>query len=305
MEMRVDKMTFMPRGIIVPVITPFAEDGSVNYAVYRKVLNHLIGNGVHGVFPLGTTGEFYAVSDDEYQRLLETTVEEVRGRVSIYAGVNHITTRGVIRLANICARVPGIDAISVLTPMFIAQSQEELYQYYKQIAENTEFPIVMYNNRPKTNVTIEPETVARLAEIPNIVGVKDSTGDFTNTCEYIRLTRSNSNFGVLLGRDTLIFAGLCQGAVGAISSCANVAPRLVVDIYDRFMAGDLDGAREAQFTLNPLRIACNMGTFPAVIKEGLVQQGFPVGKCLDPISELSAAQKQRLKAILKQMELIG
>ncbi|HEY8344153.1 MAG TPA: 4-hydroxy-tetrahydrodipicolinate synthase [Bacillota bacterium] len=302
MEMRVDNMTFLPKGIIVPVVTPFADDGSINYAVYRKVLNHLIENGVHGVFPLGTTGEFYAVSDDEYQRLLETTVEEVRGRISIYAGVNHITTRGVIRLANICARVSGIDAISVLTPMFISQSQEELYQYYKHIAESTDFPIVMYNNKPKTNVTIEPDTVARLAEIPNIVGVKDSTGDFTNTCEYIRLTRGNQNFGVLLGRDTLIFAGLCQGAVGAISSCANVAPRLVVDIYDRFMAGDLEGAREAQFTLNPLRIACNMGTFPAVIKEGLVQQGFPVGKCLDPISELSAAQKQRLKAILKQME---
>jgi len=305
MEMRVDKMTFLPKGIIVPVVTPFADDGSIDYAVYRKVLNHLIENGVHGVFPLGTTGEFYAVTDDEYRRLLETTVEEVKGRVAIYAGVNHITTRGVIRLAKICAQVPGIDAISVLTPMFISQSQEELYQYYKHIAESTDFPIVMYNNKPKTNVTIEPDTVARLAEIPNIVGVKDSTGDFTNTCEYIRLTRSNPGFSVLLGRDTLIFAGLCQGAAGAISSCANVAPRLVVDIYDRFMAGDLEGAREAQFTLNPLRIACNMGTFPAVIKEGLVQQGFPVGKCLDPIGELSEAQKQKLNAILKSMRLLG
>ena len=305
MEMRVDKMTFLPKGIIVPVVTPFADDGSIDYAVYRKVLNHLIENGVHGVFPLGTTGEFYAVTDDEYRRLLETTVEEVKGRVAIYAGVNHITTRGVIRLAKICAQVPGIDAISVLTPMFMSQSQEELYQYYKHIAESTDFPIVMYNNKPKTNVTIEPDTVARLAEIPNIVGVKDSTGDFTNTCEYIRLTRSNPGFSVLLGRDTLIFAGLCQGAAGAISSCANVAPRLVVDIYDRFMAGDLEGAREAQFTLNPLRIACNMGTFPAVIKEGLVQQGFPVGKCLDPIGELSEAQKQKLNAILKSMRLLG
>ena len=250
-------MAFLPRGIIVPVITPFADDGTIDDAAYRKVLHHLIDNGVHGVFPMGTTGEFYAVSDDEYRRLLELTVEEVRGRVSIYAGVNHITTRGVIRLADLCAQVAGIDAISVLTPMFISQTQEELYQYYKHIAANTDFPIVMYNNKPKTNVTIEPDTVAKLAEIPNIVGVKDSTGDFTNACEYIRLTRVNTNFRVLLGRDTLIFAGLCQGAAGAISSCANVAPRLVADIYDKFMADDLEGAREAQFSLNPLHIAGN------------------------------------------------
>jgi len=297
-------MAFLPRGIIVPVITPFADDGTIDDAAYRKVLHHLIDNGVHGVFPMGTTGEFYAVSDDEYRRLLEVTVEEVNGKIPVYAGVNHITTRGVIRLAELCAQVSGIDAISVLTPMFISQTQEELYQYYKHIAANTDFPIVMYNNKPKTNVTIEPDTVAKLAEIPNIVGVKDSTGDFTNACEYIRLTRGNANFRVLLGRDTLIFAGLCQGAAGAISSCANVAPRLVADIYDKFMADDLEGAREAQFSLNPLRIACNMGTFPAVIKEGLVQQGFSVGKCLDPIAQLSEEQKQKLKAILKSMKLI-
>lgn len=296
---------FLPRGIIVPIITPFFDDGTINYTAYRQVLNHLIEQGVHGIFPMGTTGEFYAVSDDEYRRILEVTVDETSGRVSIYAGVNHITTRGVIRLGNICTQVSGIDAISVLTPMFISQSQDELYQYFKNIAESTDFPIVMYNNKPKTNVTIEPDTVARLAEIPNIIGVKDSTGDFTNTCEYLRLTRSNANFKVLLGRDTLIFAGLCQGAAGAIASCANVAPRLVADIYDKFMEGDLEGAREAQFSLNPLRIACNLGTFPAVIKEALAQQGFSVGKCLDPIMELSAAQKQRLRTILNGMKLIG
>jgi 4-hydroxy-tetrahydrodipicolinate synthase len=294
-------MAFLPKGIIVPVVTPYFEDGNIDYEIYRKIINYLIKNGVHGIFPMGTTGEFYAVSDDEYRNLLEVSVEEVNGRIPVYAGVNHITTRGAIRLAAVCEKISGIDAISVLTPMFVSQTQDELSQYYKRIAESTSLPIIMYNNKPKTNITIEPETVARLSEVLNIVGVKDSTGDFTNTAEYIRLTRGNDHFRVLLGRDTLIFAGLCQGAAGAIASCANVAPRLVADIYDKFVEGDLEGSREAQFKLNPLRLACNMGTFPEVIKEAMEMQGFNVGKCLEPIAELTDVQKQKLKNVLFNM----
>lgn len=160
--------------------------------------------------------------------------------------------------------------------MFVSQTQDELYAYYKEIAESTSLPIILYNNKPKTNVTITPATVARLAEIDNIVAVKDSTGDMTNAAEYIRLTRDNDNFHVLMGRDTLIHAALCYGATGAIASCANVAPR----------------------------IACGMGTFPAVIKEGLVQEGIPVGKCLAPIGELTPEEKEKLHKVLVDMGLV-
>lgn len=295
---------FKPKGVIPPIVTPFQEDGSIDYAAYRMMVEHLIAEGVHGVFPMGTTGEFYAVSDEEYKKLLEVTVETVAGRVDVYAGANDITTRGVIRQIRICEQVKGIDALSVLTPMFVSQTQEELYQHYKTIAESTGLPIIIYNNRPKTNVTVEPPTAARLARIPNIIGVKDSTGDFTNASEYLRLTRDIPDFHVLLGRDTLIYAGLCYGASGAIASCANVAPRLVADIYDKYMAGDHAGALEAQFKLNPLRLACNMGTFPAVIKEGLVQLGYPVGKCLEPIAELRPDEKEKLHKVLVDMELL-
>lgn len=296
-------MTFKPYGVIPPIITPFTPDGKVNEAVLRQLVNLYIENGVHGLFPLGTTGEFYSFNQDEMRRILDVVVEEAAGRVPIYAGANHITTRGVIEYLRL-AEEAKVDAVSVLTPMFISQSQDELYNYYKDIAQSTDLPIIIYNNKPKTNVMVEPETVARLSEIDNIVGVKDSTGDMTNTEEYIRLTRNNSNFGVLVGRDTLIYAGLCYGAVGAIASCANVAPKLTVSIYERFMAGDLKGALEAQFELAPLRILSNMGTFPAVIKEGLVMQGIDVGKCLDPIAELKSEEKIKLQAELKRMKLI-
>ena len=283
-------MGFVPRGIIPPIITPLTDDGEVNYPVLRQMVNHLIDNGVHGLFPLGTTGEFYAF-------------DETRGRVPVYGGANHITTRGVIRLVKICEEV-GVDAVSVLTPMFVSQTQDELYAYYKEIAESTSLPIILYNNKPKTNVTITPATVAKLAEIDNIVAVKDSTGDMTNAAEYIRLTRDNDNFHVLMGRDTLIHAALCYGATGAIASCANVAPRIAADIYDKFMEGDLKGSLDAQFELAPLRIACGMGTFPAVIKEGLVQQGIPVGKCLAPIGELTPEEKEKLHQVLVDMKLV-
>lgn len=295
---------FKPRGIVPPIVTPFNAQGEIDYEVYKQVLEHLISQGVHGVFPMGTTGEFYAVSDEEYRKLLEVTVETVAGRVDVYAGANHITTRGVIRQIRICESIPGIAALSVLTPMFVSQTQKELYTYFETIANSTKMPIILYNNKPKTNVMIEPATAAKLAKIPNIIAVKDSTGDLTNTIEYIRLTRDIPDFDVMVGRDTLIYAGLCVGAAGSIASCANVAPRLIADIYEKYQAGDREGALEAQFTLNPLRLACNMGTFPAVIKEGLVQQGIPVGKCLDPIGELEPEEKAKLHAVLLEMGLV-
>ncbi len=294
---------FKPQGIIPPIITPFTNEGEINEPVLRQLVDHLIGQGVHGLFPLGTTGEFYAFDHAQSGRILTIVKEQAAGRVPVYAGANHISTREAVRLAHI-AEECGADALSVLTPMFISQTQAEVYEFYKTVAANTSLPVIIYNNKPKTNVTVSPETVARLAELPNIVGVKDSTGDFTNTEEYIRLTRGNDNFSVLLGRDTLIYAGLCYGAAGAIASCANIAPGIAVDIYNKYMAGDLQGALEAQFKLAPLRIACSMGTFPQAIKEGLNMLGFQAGKCLEPIAELLPEEKEKLRKVLSDIGLL-
>ena len=134
-------------------------------------------------------------------------------------------------------------------------------------------------------------------------GLRPENGWQPDFEELERLTE-DKEFSVLMGRDTLIHAALCYGATGAIASCANVAPRIAADIYDKYVEGDLEGSLEAQFTLAPLRIACGMGTFPAVIKEGLVQQGIPVGKCLAPISELKPEEKEKLHQVLVDMKLI-
>ena len=306
-------MSFIPYGIIPALVTPFNDDGTVNYPLLRDLSRHLVANGVHGLFPMGTSGEFYAVSDEEYEKVLVTVRDAVADmrtkdgkKIQLFAGASHITTRGVIRLIRIVEKIGGYDAVSVLTPMFVTQTDEELYQFYRTIADSTSLPVIMYNNRGKTNVHIKPEVASRLArDCKNIVAVKDSTGDMTVCEEYLRLTEDiRDRFNVLMGRDTLIFAALMYGATGAIASCANVAPRIVSDIYDRWAEGDYEGARQAQFTLAPLRIACNQGTFPETIKEALMMEGFPVGKCLDPIQEATRAQKEHLKEVLTGMKLI-
>lgn len=296
-------MSFTPKGIVVPIVTPLTKEGTFDEKAYRGLIDYLAGNGIHGVFPFGTTGEFYAFDQGFYTNLLEVTKDAVNGRMQIYAGANHITTRGAAQIAKAVEKVGGIDALSVLTPMFVSQTQHEVYEYYREIASETSLPIIIYNNRPKTNVTVEPATVAKLAEIDNIVAAKDSTGDMTNAEEYIRLTRG-MDFSVMMGRDTLILAGLVYGATGAIASCANVAPRVAVDIYEKYQAGDMQGALEAQFKFSALRISTNMGTFPVVLKEALKLIGHDCGDCVKPIQPLNDEQREKLRAVLSGMGLL-
>jgi 4-hydroxy-tetrahydrodipicolinate synthase len=142
-------MSFTPKGIVVPIVTPVTEDGKLNEKAYRGLVDYLADNGIHGVFPFGTTGEFYAYDLGFYTDLLEITKDAVRGRMQIYAGANHITTKGAIQIAKAVEKVGGIDALSVLTPMFVSQTQEEVCTYYKEIAAATSLPIIIYNNKPK------------------------------------------------------------------------------------------------------------------------------------------------------------
>ena len=294
---------FKPGGIIPAVITPLNDDGRFNEKAMRKLLNYLIEGGVHGVFVVGTTGEFYGLTPEEKRHIFLVTVDEVRGRVPVYAGTNGITTRETVMLTRIAEECM-VNAVSVLTPMFVAPSQDQLIKHYMTIAANTDLPVILYNNPPKTSVSLSPATVAKLAEIPNIAGIKDSSGDMTLTAEYIRLTQHRDDFSVLMGRDTLIFGALCYGAKGSIASCANVAPRLCVDIYEKFIAGDLQGSLKAQFTLAPLRIAFTLGTFPAVIKESLNMMGIEAGPCMEPAGPMTADERGKLRKVLIEMGLL-
>lgn len=294
---------FQAQGIIPAVITPLTQEGDFNESAMRRLINYLIDGGVHGLFVAGTTGEFYGLTPEEKKEIFQVTMDEVQGRVPVYAGTNGITTRESIMLTQL-AEECGVDAVSILTPMFITPSQDQLIKHFKTIARNTSLPVVLYNNPPKTGVNLSAATVAKLAEIPNIVSIKDSSGDLTLTAEYIRLTRGRKDFNVLVGRDTLIYGALCYGAAGSIASCANVAPGLCADIYNRFITGDLKGALEAQLALAPLRIAFTIGTFPAVIKESLAFLGIDAGPCMDPVGPMTTEEREKLRKVLIEMGLL-
>ncbi len=292
---------FKPEGIIPAMVTPVTTRDEINGTALRKLTNHLIAGGVHGLFAIGSQGEFWAFSGDEKQRVWEIVVEETNRRVPVYAGTAAITTRETVALTRLAERA-GVDAVSVLTPFFVSPNDDQLYDHYRAVAEATSLPILLYTNPARTNVRISPPLLARLAEIGNIVGIKDSSGDLELTAEYIRV--APKGFSVVMGRDTLIFGALMHGAKAAIAATANVAPRLVADIYERFQAGDLAGAKRAQETLAPLRHAFSWGTFPVVIKEALDLMGFECGPARAPVGPLSAEQRERLRNVLKGMKLI-
>ncbi|NIS62075.1 MAG: dihydrodipicolinate synthase family protein, partial [Proteobacteria bacterium] len=175
-------------GIIPAVVTPFDENEDVDEGGFRKILNYLIDSGVHGLFPVGSQGEFFALSNEEKKRLIDITVEETRGRVFVMPNTGAITTRESIELSQYAERA-GADCVSVITPFFISPNQEELYQHIRAICQSVKIPVLCYNNPGRTGgVALTPATLARLAEeVPNFAGIKDSSGDLTLVAEMIRL----------------------------------------------------------------------------------------------------------------------
>jgi 4-hydroxy-tetrahydrodipicolinate synthase len=290
------------QGIIPPVATPMQANEDLDLPRLKWFLDHLIGNGVHGVFVLGTNSEFYALDEREKQEVIATTVAHVNKRVPVYAGTGAETTREVIRLTKMAER-EGVDGVSIITPYFISPTQQEVYDHYRRIAESTKLPVILYNN-PSTcgGLSIAVDTVARLAEIPNILAVKDSSGDLQNTLEYIRVVPER--FSVLMGRDTLIFSALMFGARGAVPATGNIAPALLAGIYNAFQRGDLEAAKAAQLRLNPLRLALALCTAPGAVKAALKLLEIPIGPCRSPIADLAPEKAPKMRAALQAAGLL-
>lgn len=255
------------KGIIVPILTPIDENELIDEKKLRQQVNHVIEGGVSGILAFGSNGEFYMPDENEIERGLKIMIDEAKGRVPVYFGIGAISTKKCIRLAQMGAKA-GAAGISVLQPMFLKPTEEELYLHFKTIAESIpETPFLLYNNPGRTGYTMSASLVERLAtEVESIVGMKDSSGDITQTSEFIRRTR-NTNFKVLGGKDTLIFGSLVYGAVGCIATTANMFPELVSSIYNKYVEGDLSGALEAQFRLNPIRLSMDKASFPVATKD--------------------------------------
>jgi 4-hydroxy-tetrahydrodipicolinate synthase len=283
------------------MVTPLDDQENLDEAGLRRLVNYLIEAGVHGLFPVGSQGEFYALNPDEKHRVWEIVVEEAAGRVPVCAGTGAITTQQVIEL-NKLAEDAGVDAVSVLTPYFIQPTEAELYDHFVAVADATSLPVLLYNNPGRTGVMLSVGLVARLEEHPNIVGIKDSSGDLTLTIEMIRQT--GEDFTVLMGRDSLIFAGLQHGIKGAIAATANVAPALVAEIYDAFQDGDLARSLAAQEKLLPLRTAFGLGSFPVVVKDAMNMIGVPAGPARRPLHSLKGDERDKLREVLKMVGVL-
>ncbi|MBQ7615986.1 MAG: dihydrodipicolinate synthase family protein [Butyrivibrio sp.] len=266
------------KGVVVPIITVIDENEKIDEAGMRKQVDYVIDGGMHGILAFGSNGEFYQLEEDEMERGLKIMVDQAAGRAPVYFGIGAINTKKAVRLAKMAVK-NGASCVSILQPMFLKPTADELFLHFKTIADAIpETPVLLYNNPGRVGYGISSDMVYRLAhEVPNIVGAKDTSGDITLTEEMVRRNR-DVNFKVFGGKDTLLFASLCVGGVGGVCTAGNFMPKLIGDVYEKYVAGDFEGSREAQFKLNPVRLSMDGASFPVAAKDMAILQGREVGK---------------------------
>ena len=287
---------FEAKGLITPVVTALTEDEKFNPGVYAEFIDHLITAGVDGIFPLGTNGEFYAFSQEEKLEIIRAAVRAVNGRVPVYAGTGCVTTKETIEFSKKAADL-GVSCLSVITPYFVAASQDELYEHFSAVAEAVDLPILLYNIPARAGNSIAPTTVKRLLAHKNIIGIKDSSGNFDNTLKYIENTEPDVQ--VLAGSDSLILWPLMAGGTGAISGCSNVFPELMVSIYDLWARGDIRAANEAQKKIRAFRNVMQMGNPNSVVKCAVNMRSMKVGPARQPSNCKDPKILKALEDVLK------
>lgn len=289
-----DSAMFTPKGIITPIITPMHDDESFNEAQFRVEINRLIDSGVYGIFALGTNGEVYALTEEEKLKVLKVAVEEVNGRVPVYAGTGCIGTKETVEMSK-KAEGLGVDALSVVSPYFVGVSQDDIYRHFSAVAKSVKLPILLYNMPARTGNNINYTTVKRLAEEnPNIVGAKDSSGNFDNTLRYIEDT--GGRVKTLAGNDSFILWTLLAGGTGAIAGWSNAFPKLICSIYNNWAKGDIEAANKAQRAIRPFRDVMALGNPNSVVKRSLNLLGHKVGPAREPASGTDPKIDAALKA---------
>ena len=291
------------KGVIVPIITVIDEEEKINEAAMRAQVDYVINGGLHGILAFGSNGEFYQIEEEEMERGFKIMVDQAAGRVPVYFGIGAINTKKCVRLAKM-AVANGAAGISILQPMFLKPNFNELFLHFKTIAEAVpEIPVLLYNNPGRVGYTLSADLVEKLAhEVKNIVGMKDTSGDITQTEEFIR-RNADVGFKVFGGKDTLLYASLCIGAVGGVCTAGNFMPELIVDIYNKYVAGDLKGSLAAQYKLNPVRLAMDGASFPVAANDMAIMRGQAAGKPYLP--NLPTPEGASYDKMKKEMEKAG
>ena len=291
----------MIQGAIVAIVTPF-KNGQVDEEKYRELIEFQITNGTHGIVPCGTTGESATLSHSEHTRVVEICLDQVKKRVPVIAGTGSNNTAEALELTK-HAQAAGADATLMITPYYNKPTQEGIFQHFKLIAENTNIPIIVYNVPGRTALNLLPDTVARLAKLPTIVGIKEATGDLNQGAKVIRLCPND--FIVLSGDDFTAFPLMCIGGRGVISVIANVVPGDMAGMCNAFFAGDYAKAKALHYKMFPLMEAMFFETNPVPAKTALKLLGKLNGEVRLPLCAMSAANEDRLRQVMVNYGLIS
>jgi len=290
----------MFKGSIVAIVTPFKK-GKVDEKALGDLINWHIKEGTGAIVPCGTTGESATLDYEEHYRVVQFTVQAVKGRVPVIAGTGANSTDETIMITREAKKAKA-DAALIVAPYYNKPTQEGLYRHYKAVAEAVNIPIVLYNVPGRTAVNILPPTVARLADIKNIVAIKEATGDMKQVSEVIRLC--GDRITVLSGDDFTTLPLLALGGKGVISVSANVAPRLVSDMCLFWERGKLDEARKVHYRLEPLNASMFIETNPIPVKTALAMMGKIREEFRLPLCEMASANKEKLGKVLKDLNLV-
>jgi len=284
----------MFKGAIVAIVTPFKK-GKVDEAALRKLIEFQIKNGTDGIVPCGTTGESSTLSHEEHDRVIEIAIDAVNKRVPVIAGTGSNSTAEAIRLTRHACKA-GADGALMVAPYYNRPTQEGLYHHYKAVAEAVPIPIIVYNIPGRTGVNINPDTLARLSRIKNIVGVKEASGSIKQMSDVISLC--GPNFDVLSGDDLFTLPLMAMGGHGVISVISNVAPADMAGLVDAFAAGDLKKAQALHFRMSGLIDALFIETNPAPVKAALSLMKKISYEVRLPLYKLSDANYEKLKKVM-------
>ena len=285
----------MFKGAFTALVTPF-RNGEVDVEALEGLVEFQIAQGIHGLVPCGTTGESPTLSEEEDRLVIETVVRVTNGRVSVVAGTGSNNTASAIKYTKMAEEV-GADGSLQVTPYYNKPTQEGLFRHFAAIAESTSLPLVLYNIPGRTNVTIAPETIAQLAEIPNIIGIKDSTLSMNMVSDIRRLC--GEDFDILSGDDPMTLPLMALGGVGVISVASNVAPGAVSDLVNAMNSGDLAQGRELHYRLLPLIRALSVETNPIPVKAAASLLGLCSDELRLPLVPMSGENLRRLQEVME------
>ena len=291
------------KGAGVALITPFHEDGSVNYEKLTEILEEQIAEGTDAIVAVGTTGEAATLTEDEHIEVIAHTVKVVNHRIPVIAGTGSNCTATAIDLSQ-RAEKAGADGLLLVTPYYNKATQKGLYAHYKSIADAVSIPCISYNVPGRTGMKIEPKTMADLYyNVKNIVGVKEATGDVGATSDLMRLV--DEDFLLYSGEDGIIVPLLSIGGSGVISVLSNVAPKQTAEICKKWFAGDVKGAWEEQKRALPLIHSLFMEVNPIPVKAGMNLQGKAVGGLRLPLTEMEEAHQEVLKEEMRRYGILS